>query len=1013
MSELSCYQVEESGIWRRFGSSERFNRVLYGGHNSDQDVKRFFTFAGDTPIFMGAMSDYLKNTWCYQAKLGVLQSGLALTPGVTDLSADLGAHDNYSRWFHTASDVVSSWRHGYMEYELAHFSPWFPETRTRLEVYPLQEHDGFLVHYDILADGEVIFCAALGGITDFIGRFDSPETENREFRRCDCDGNRASQSDGIGRITDAAGTVTLWAGNDFGATLEVDASAAALEKYPSLALPPHAGEPAILKFVRHLAPGERLTGNLVVLAGGDGQTLQNYLAADPRAAIAAAIQNKTRGIVMTTPDRRLDTVINDQQIALDASYHRPTFFHGAVGYHAPFLGWRGWYAPTLAGWFDRVRGAVEAHLGTQVHAAGAEKVWYDGADRPDLDHEGTQYHHLENSAGKLTALLHRDDIYDMQEVAVDMIFHYLERTGDLELGAKIFDALAAVLAWEERILDPDGDGLYQNFLNTWISDGHVYNGGGCAQASFYNYAANFEMVRLGDRLGRDTAVFAARAAHIRQALHEKLWLEQDGIFAEYIDTVGSQLVHPSPELSTLYLASESGAATAEEVVRGLAFSEHAIRNILTMNRRGRLAYSANWLPKKYSTCGIFPAENAALALAYFRCFRKIEALRILDGLLDAFALSHSPGAVAHVLTAHASNDDGDWDFTDVTSTFLRLTVEGLWGVRFRRLSGQVEIAPQLPDAWAQAELRLVDLSIQFRRDENGRTHWVVDTPLAEAKRITLPGAAHSIRVNGVAAATSAYNCAGVALRSLELRGAGRFEIEFEADTPAAAPAALRTEMRVRPQGAAVPEKFEHIDCTKFFNVEINALFDRQFRSPRPAGYSIGARRNGRYAWEWTHYGHNAVKLDDTRLRQAPGGIFRLDSGWSFPTPAAGCNAAAISIWENFPTQLEIPLDGRARELVMFLFGATNAMQNSVVNAAADVIYGDGTTARLKLVHPENFDDLLVPALQQTFERFYWSDGAHGMVIRMPLDPAQELTGLRLTAVANEVIVGLLGAALVR
>ena len=100
--------------------------------------------------------------------------------------------------------------------------------------------------------------------------------------------------------------------------------------------------------------------------------------------------------------------------------------------------------------------------------------------------------------------------------------------------------------------------------------------------------------------------------------------------------------------------------------------------MITANRHGRLAYSANWLPKKYSTCGIFPAENAALALAYFRAFRGVEARRLIDGLLDAFALSHSPGAIAHVLTASGSNDDGDWDFSDATGTILRVLVEGLW-----------------------------------------------------------------------------------------------------------------------------------------------------------------------------------------------------------------------------------------------------------------------------------------------------------------------------------------------
>ncbi|MBO5723635.1 MAG: hypothetical protein J6S58_02280, partial [Lentisphaeria bacterium] len=61
------YQQEPAGL-SVFGSYEQFNRVLYGGHENDFRQERFFTFSGDTPIFMGASSEYTKDTWCYQAK---------------------------------------------------------------------------------------------------------------------------------------------------------------------------------------------------------------------------------------------------------------------------------------------------------------------------------------------------------------------------------------------------------------------------------------------------------------------------------------------------------------------------------------------------------------------------------------------------------------------------------------------------------------------------------------------------------------------------------------------------------------------------------------------------------------------------------------------------------------------------------------------------------------------------------------------------------------------------------
>ena len=87
----SHYKFDDSGA-EIAGSFEYFNRVLYGGHEKDDVQERFFTFAGDTPIFMGAVSDFTRDTWCYQAKNGVLKSGLALTPG----HVEGGAKDNFS-----------------------------------------------------------------------------------------------------------------------------------------------------------------------------------------------------------------------------------------------------------------------------------------------------------------------------------------------------------------------------------------------------------------------------------------------------------------------------------------------------------------------------------------------------------------------------------------------------------------------------------------------------------------------------------------------------------------------------------------------------------------------------------------------------------------------------------------------------------------------------------------------------------------------------------------------------
>ena len=397
-----------------FGSYEKFNRVLYGGHAHDDEQGRFFTFAGDTPVFMGAASDYTKDTWCYQAKNGVLMSGLAMTPGYA-----LGsARDSFSCWFHDSSDIVSNWNHGWMSYELTRFSSFFPPVKVKIAVYPVNPDDGFLVHYDITTDQRVLFCAGFGGITPFFGRFEYHTSLRRDFSQEDCKDNTAEIGDGFASVR-GPGNVTMLIGTDFDCQYELDSAAAMEEKFPSMFLPAHSGEKQIVKLRRELLPGEHFTGNLLVLQNGSPELLKKYLALpDPEAFLRGKIREKYAAVGFHTPDPVLNDSVPDTIIAQDASFHGKSFYHGAVGYHAPFLGWRGWYGPVLLGWADRVRSAILSHFDTITRFEGKERVWWDGADRPDLDHEGTQYHHLENSSGHLTALLHRDDIYDLLNYCV-------------------------------------------------------------------------------------------------------------------------------------------------------------------------------------------------------------------------------------------------------------------------------------------------------------------------------------------------------------------------------------------------------------------------------------------------------------------------------------------------------------------------------------------------------------------------------------------------------------------
>jgi hypothetical protein len=203
-------------------------------------------------------------------------------------------------------------------------------------------------------------------------------------------------------------------------------------------------------------------------------------------------------------------------------------------------------------------------------------------------------------------------------------------------------------------------------------------------------------------------------------------------------------------------------------------------------------------------------------------------------------------------------------------------------------------------------------------------------------------------------------------------------------------------------------QFEPLDISACFNTLLTEIHKKKYFSPRPKGYSIGVRLNGRYAWDWNHAGHNAVRVEDTRLREAKDERFITPSSIAFMTPKEGANVACVSMWDNFPAQIKIPLKGKASELALFLIGSTNAMQCYVENARVSVLYDHGEKTNESLMHLKNFDDWLTPALQQENETVYFSEYNHGLVQRISLDFTRNLKSLTIEAIANEVIIGLLG-----
>ena len=169
-------------------------------------------------------------------------------------------------------------------------------------------------------------------------------------------------------------------------------------------------------------------------------------------------------------------------------------------------------------------------------------------------------------------------------------------------------------------------------------------------------------------------------------------------------------------------------------------------------------------------------------------------------------------------------------------------------------------------------------------------------------------------------------------------------------------------------------------------------------------------------------------------------------GIPFRSMETGNNIAFTTLWDNYPTEISVPLTGKASHAYLMMAGSTNHMQCHVVNGTVTAYYKDGSSDVLNLVNPETWvpieQDFYIDneAFGSKLTRLYRValktavvsrdmekdmnikptevygrsiDGGAGIILDLPLDSKKELDRLEVKSVANEVVIGLMSITLMR
>lgn len=241
----------------------------------------------------------------------------------------------------------------------------------------------------------------------------------------------------------------------------------------------------------------------------------------------------------------------------------------------------------------------------------------------------------------------------------------------------------------------------------------------------------------------------------------------------------------------------------------------------------------------------------------------------------------------------------------------------------------------------------------------------------------------------------------------------------------------------------VSDNLKKVDISAHYNSKITDIFKYKYLSPRPIGPTLQLPIHGIGNWA---YPLVRPEISDVGLRKKTdtNGIIMLSNGLSFKSTSdsASNNIIFVSKWDNFPDSILMPLSGTASFIHLLMAGSTNPMQSRITNGLVEIEYIDGSSTVFELKNPENWwpieqdyfvDDYafttnaprpLRVSLKTgefiTKEFKYMSlkgysafgiDGGAATILRFNLDNKKILKSVKFKAIANDVIMGILGITL--
>ena len=618
----------------------------------------------------------------------------------------------HAKWLQDFSDIASRYRPGRMEWIVR--DPDFTGTTIELEVVPLAKGAGFALGAQINhpEPGDVLVWAngaARQESESVLWAYDvtSIAQANRVYRSFapeDCQKNQVRIGDGTWEVRPSAKSSAVASGHcSVPTTLTV--ADAGTWKNPAALLSSHGQDLPLACGAIALATNREIYW---VVQPGDPSAKN----ADCRATYNAGlkrVEDIEKRVVVDTPDAWLNAAVGASSSAIDGVFRNGMFTHAGMRWGTPLLGWRTQFGGTVYGWHDRVLTEAKYCISHQI--TNSDKLEPQADEKDGLACQSTDSRMF--GKGRINA--YQPWHYDMQSQFFDQLVHAWRWTGDTNLEAILRPALELHLEYLRDCFDPDGDGIYESYANTWPTDDQWYNGGGTAEETAYAFNGEKAAWEMAQRAGDQKAAAAhqAQLEKIRRAFIDRLWVPASGHVGAYREQLGARRLHESSWLYSTFCPIDAGLLSPLQAAETLYYTEWGLERV-PMPYGGEQCWPSDWVPSIWSVREMWPGDNYQLALAYFQTGLRTEGWKLFRGTFpEQMFFGRVPGDLGHPA--------GATDFNDCASVFCRTVVEGLFGYVPDYPDGIVKIRPQFPAEWEHAAIRTPDVSLAFQQQKDTRT----------------------------------------------------------------------------------------------------------------------------------------------------------------------------------------------------------------------------------------------------------------------------------------------------